>query len=105
MNYTQEFDIETFPFHSGAKEKIEAATQHEKDAVAAEIKLVFADRTPTKSEINDFVWFSCDDIFDACDEATRLYHERYHDDEDYDSDFKFVTPKYAIDFLSVNGGV
>lgn len=64
MTYTQEFDIDNFPFWAGAKDVIAEVKKHNKmDELQSFIEDYFADQTPTKTQINDFVWFQRDFIF------------------------------------------
>lgn len=65
MFYKIEFDIDTFEFWSGAKDRIDNATPEQKEQVAERIEEYFdcCDDIPTDTQINDLVWFDCDDIF------------------------------------------
>lgn len=64
MYYKVEFDFDHFNFWSGARDRIESATESQKQKVKERIEEYFYDEEPTKTEINDLVWFECDDIFD-----------------------------------------
>lgn len=72
LYYRKEFDFDEFNFWSGARDRIESATEEQKEQVKQRIKETFfysAEETePTETEINDFVWFECDDIFEEKDE-------------------------------------
>ena len=57
MTYTQEFDVDTFPFWSGAKYTITEVKKAKKmDELQTFIEEYFANQSPTKTQINDFVW-------------------------------------------------
>ena len=57
MTYTQEFDVDSFPFWSGAKDTIAEVKKAKKmDELQSFIEDYFVDQTPTKTQINDFVW-------------------------------------------------
>ena len=64
MYYKVEFDINRFKFWSGAKDRMDDATEEQRRQVEERINDVFAlGEMPTDDDINDFVWFECDDIF------------------------------------------
>lgn len=64
MQYLSEFSIDTFPFWSGAIDVIRKIKKAGKlDELASLIEDCFSDHTPTKTEINDFVWFNADYIY------------------------------------------
>lgn len=60
-------DLDRF-FWSGARDRWNDATEDQKERVWDLIQEVFADEIPTETEVNDFVWFECDDIFNEKDE-------------------------------------
>lgn len=65
MRFTQEFNVDTFHFWSGAKDTIEYVKKAKKmDELQTLIEDYFADQTPTKTQVNDFVWFQRDFIFE-----------------------------------------
>ena len=65
MQFTQEFNVDTFHFWSGAKDTIEYVKKAKKmDELQTLIEDYFADQTPTKTQVNDFVWFQKDFIFE-----------------------------------------
>ena len=65
MRFTQEFNVDTFYFWSGAKDTIEYVKKAKKmDELQTLIEDYFADQTPTKTQVNDFVWFQRDFIFE-----------------------------------------
>lgn len=58
MKYTKEFSVDNFKFWSGAVQVVDAFRKANMlDDFQQIIEDVFADRTPTETEINDFVWF------------------------------------------------
>lgn len=48
---------------SGAKDRIESATEEQKERVADNLREWFFGGLVTDTQINDYVWFECDDIF------------------------------------------
>ena len=65
MKFIQEFSIDTFPFWSGAKDNIEDIQKAGKiDELQVLIEDYFDGQTPTKTQVNDFVWFQRDFIFE-----------------------------------------
>lgn len=63
MYYKVYFDINNFHFWSGAKDRMDDATPEQRELVEQRILDCFAKEIPTDDEINDLVWFECDDIF------------------------------------------
>ena len=64
MYYKVYFDINRFKFWSGAKDRMDDATEEQRKQVEERINDVFAlGEMPTDDDINDLVWFECDDIF------------------------------------------
>ena len=63
MFYKIEFDFDEFNFWGGARDRIESATDNQKQKVKERIEESFYNEDPTDTEINDLVWFECDDIF------------------------------------------
>lgn len=65
MYYKVYFDINNFHFWSGAKDRMDDATPEQREKVEQRILDCFAleNEIPTDVEINDLVWFECDDIF------------------------------------------
>ena len=55
-------DLDNF-FWSGAKDRWDDATDDQKERVWERLNEWFSDEIPTETEINDTVWFECDDIF------------------------------------------
>lgn len=68
MFYKVEFDFDNFQFWSGARDRMESATDTQKQKVKERIEEYFYDEEPTETEINDLVWFDCEDIFEDEDE-------------------------------------
>ena len=68
-------DLDRF-FWSGAKDRWDDATDDQKERVWDLIQEVFMDEIPTETEVNDFVWFECDDIFNEKDDE---------DDDEFES--------------------
>lgn len=65
MQFTQEFNVDTFPFWSGAKDTIANVKKAKKmDELQTLIEDYFANQTPTKTQVNDFVWFQSDFILE-----------------------------------------
>ena len=65
MKYTDEFDINSFEFWGDAKDVMKSIREMDlEDTVACIIEDVFCDETPTKTQINDFVWFDLPDILE-----------------------------------------
>lgn len=66
MVYSKEFSVDTFPFWSGAKDTVKDVREARKmDELQFLIEEQFADNEtpPTETEINDFVWFERDFIY------------------------------------------
>ncbi len=55
---------------SGAKQRWDNATDDQKERVwdilmeSVNVQMDSTGDIPTKTEVNDFIWFECDDIFD-----------------------------------------
>lgn len=65
MTYISEFSIDTFPFWSGAIDVIKKVKQAKKlDELGQLIEDCFDCYSPTKTEINDFVWFNAEYIYE-----------------------------------------
>jgi len=66
MTYTQEFDVDNFPFWSGAKDTIKEVKKAKKmDGLQILVEDYFGGTVPTKTQINDFVWFQSGYIFSS----------------------------------------
>ena len=80
MVYSKEFSVDTFPFWSGAKDTFEDVCKAGKaDKLQLLIEEMFANNEtpPTETEINDFVWFERDFIYNqlGLDENGELHNE------------------------------
>ena len=65
MQFTEEFNVDTFHFWSGAEDVIAEVKKAKKmDELQTLIEDYFANQTPTKTQVNDFVWFQRDFIFE-----------------------------------------
>lgn len=62
MKYAVDFDIDNFEFWSGARQVIEQVRKENllEDALVL-IETAFEGKTPTSTEINDYVWFYLED--------------------------------------------
>lgn len=57
MIYSKEFNVDTFPWWTGAKDTIAEVKKHNKmDELQQLIEENFSDKVPTATEVNDFVW-------------------------------------------------
>lgn len=65
MDYTIEFDVQRFDFWGGAYDRIQDLTYEQLEQLGEYIKKVFCDVTPSVSDINNFVWFECDDFLET----------------------------------------
>ena len=64
MKVYRDIHPEDFEFWAGARDRMNSATEEQKQLVFARIEDVFADDFASETDINDLVWFDCDDIFD-----------------------------------------
>lgn len=64
MRVYREIDPEDFEFWAGARDRMASATEEQRQMVYARIEDAFADDLASEIDINDLVWFDCDDIFD-----------------------------------------
>lgn len=63
MKYTQEFNVDTFPWWSGAKNTIAEVRKAKKmDELQMHIEEAFLEEVPTATQLNDYVWLNCDYI-------------------------------------------
>ena len=58
-----EIDPDEFEFWGVAKARMDNATEEQRQLVYARIEDMSTDEFPTVGEVNDFVWFRCNDIF------------------------------------------
>lgn len=57
MQFTQEFNVDTFPFWGPAKAVVDEIRQAQKlDSLQELVETTFHEMTPSKTAINDFVW-------------------------------------------------
>lgn len=64
MKYYVEFDPRDFQFWGGAKERMDSATEEQREEVYDQIEILCYEQDCSETNINDFVWFECDEIFD-----------------------------------------
>ena len=65
MKYTTEISIRNFNAWSGAVDTLETIREHNRlDDLEYMIEELFYDRTPTETEINDFLWFEDEYIYE-----------------------------------------
>lgn len=63
MQFTQEFNVDTFPFWGPAKAVVDEIRRASKlDGLQEIVETAFCDSTPSKTAINDFVWTESDFI-------------------------------------------
>ena len=66
MKFTEEFDVDAFPFWAGAKDTVDVVRKaNNMDGLQSLIEEHFAESTPTKTDINDYVWFGRNAVLDA----------------------------------------
>ena len=66
MEYKADFDAETFGWWSGARDTIKDIKNAGKmEELKSHIEDVFYGDTPTETQINDYVWYERDTIFNA----------------------------------------
>lgn len=66
MEYRVDFDVNVFPFWSGAKQRVDELDYDQLQKLGRYIEETFSydEEAPTDTEINDFVWFECDDFLE-----------------------------------------
>lgn len=64
MKYYVEFDPRDFEFWGGAKDRMDGATDEQREEVYDKIEILCYGQECSMTDINDFVWFECDEIFD-----------------------------------------
>ena len=65
MEYKADFNVQEFKFWSGAYDRVKDLTYDQKEQLGRYIEEALGEdgqRTPTDGEINDFVWFECDEF-------------------------------------------
>lgn len=61
MQFTQEFNVDTFPFWGPAKAVVDEIRQAQKlDSLQELVETTFHGMTPSKTAINDFIWVEND---------------------------------------------
>lgn len=64
MKFTNDFDVHTFKFWGGAEDTVEVILEAGKmDDLQHHLEEVFADKIPSATDINDYVWFEASRIF------------------------------------------
>ena len=64
ITYETTIDPYEFEFWSGAKDRMDCATEEQREEVFARIEEWAECAGPiTETTVNDWVWFECDDIF------------------------------------------
>lgn len=57
MTYSKEFNVDTFPWWTGARDTIAEVKKHNKmDELQSLIEENFSGKVPTATEVNDLVW-------------------------------------------------
>lgn len=65
MKYIKEISMRNFNAWSGAKDTLETIREHNKiDDLDYMLQELFYDKTPTETEINDFLWHDSGYIFE-----------------------------------------
>lgn len=59
----REFDPCDFEFWGGAKDRMDSATDEQRKEVYDQIEILCYEQECSMTDINDFVWFECDEIF------------------------------------------
>ena len=88
MEYTVEFtSFWDFEAWSGGKDTLEDIKNADKmDELYALAKEIFFDRTPSDTEINDWLWFDRDSIYDSLGMNDDEEDEEDDDEEDEDEE-------------------
>lgn len=68
MKYYVEINPCDFEFWAGAKERMDSATDEQRKEVYDQIEILAYEQDCSATDINDFVWFECDEIFEDEDE-------------------------------------
>ena len=63
MKYYIEQEADEFEFWGGALERMNEATPEQQREIFERLEEYFRDGEYSQTDINDFVWFECDDIF------------------------------------------
>ena len=80
MQFTQEFNVDTFPFWGPARAVVDEIKQAQKlDGLQEIVETAFTETTPSKTAINDFIWTESDFIL-------KTLGLRKQDDEEEDAE-------------------
>ena len=61
MQFTQEFNVDTFPFWGPARAVVDEIKKAKKmDGLQELVETAFYEETPSKTAINDFIWTESD---------------------------------------------
>lgn len=64
MKYYIECDPQDFKFWGGAEDRMDGATEDQRQQVFERLAMLMDEGADwSETEVNDFVWFECDDIF------------------------------------------
>lgn len=67
ITYTTTKNVYEFEFWAGAENLMRDATQEQREAVYERL-CDLVDESWSETDVNDYVWFECDDIFEDEDE-------------------------------------
>ena len=81
MKFTDEFDVFSFEFWGGAYNRVRDLSDDEMYMLEEHIRCCLGDTLPSKGDINDFVWFGCDDFFEAIDDLYKVDEDEEEDEE------------------------
>ena len=84
MEYRQDFNVDKFEWWSGARDTIkDIKNAGLMDELQSHLEEVFFDETPTATQINDYVWFERDRIYNALglDENGEIPEEEEEEEE------------------------
>jgi len=87
MEYTQEFSVSDFGFWGGAKDTMDdIIAANLEDALERHLEDIFADNTPTATDINDYVWHERETIYKelGLNENGELDEDEEDEDEEED---------------------
>lgn len=73
MKLVYEIDPHDFSFWSGAADRMAAATDEQRHEIFDRIEILTElaaenGQLLTETDVNDYVWFECDDVFDEDEE-------------------------------------
>lgn len=85
MQYKTDFNIYKFSFWSGAEDRIkDIKALGLMDELQNYIEQLFYDKIPSATDINDFVWFDCDDEF--LNELKGVMEDANEEDDEEDEE-------------------